>query len=766
MLAEPTTINIRQATDYTHGPALKALGDGKVGGYLVVFGGPADAQGEWFSSGCDFHLDWYDGMTRPILYHHGLKDADVIEEIGKITKLVTDGHGLYAEGQLDMSNPRAQAVYSEINKGRIGWSSGSAPHLSKVTPDGCIIEWAIVEASLTPTPAAGRRTNVQALKFDTSTFTPNDAPIEPAAVRANGMVKEASAIQGKKEIRQTKRKGKPIMTIKGMPGLIGAMQGANIDSDAILAVLTALEEGEQVGDGSEMMADTATGETPVDTATMSADMVDDPAKDAGPVTTGDAVTTYDSGSKPAMTPPAQGKPGTGATSVAGKMAGTDGKVMAELVKQVLEAYKTAPAKSKAAGFTGQNPTRTSAISGMKTQFHDMRYDDMAFLYEMRRQGKNPRAMGLEFEREMADKAFKAYSANELKLDPEVAKKVAMKLDFNNTTSASQGGNWVPDLWSSVLWMRVRIDNNVAKNVEVFQMPSPTFEYPIESTDPIVYSVGESDTDAEQTLATNVFTRSTLTVSKLQFVAKKTGLQVGFSTEIEEDSIIPFIPQLRAQAVRAFANSIDSNILNSDNTTGTGNINYKGANTSAAPTSNFLFGGGQGMRYNALVTNTNVAVNFQGGIPTLSGIRLTRFKMLSALNSYGINPEDLVIITDPYTYGKFLAIDEINVFMNNGRNATVNTGIVPNIDGTEVYASQQLALADSTGYALSSGAGTLGNFVIFAKPAWKVGYVRQVMTDVSYVPWNDSYILTMTARYAIGNKDTIASAVGYNILVAS
>ena len=105
-------------------------------------------------------------------------------------------------------------------------------------------------------------------------------------------------------------------------------------------------------------------------------------------------------------------------------------------------------------------------------------------------------------------------------------------------------------------------------------------------------------------------------------------------------------------------------------------------------------------------------------------------------------------------------------MNNGRNATVNTGIVPNIDGTEVYASQQLALADSTGYALANGAGTLGNFVIFAKPAWKVGYVRQVMTDVSYVPWNDSYILTMTARYAIGNKDNIASAVGYNIQVAS
>ncbi len=357
----------RQATSYFGGSALKALGDGKVGGYLVVFGGPVDAQGEWFAPECDFHLDWFGGVTRPILYHHGLKDVDMIEEIGKITSIVTDGHGLYAEGQLDMSNPRAQAVYSEINKGRIGWSSGSAPHLSKVLPDGCIIEWAIVEASLTPTPAAGRRTTVQALKFDTSTFTPNDAPIEPAAVRANGMVKEASAIQGKKENRRTKRKGKPIMTIKGgATGMIGALQAAGADSDMIVAFLQKLEEGEEVGDNSEMMADTSTGETPVDTATMSADMVGDPAKDAGPVSTGDAVTINDSGSKPAMTPPAQGKPGTGATNVAGKMGGTDGQVMAQLLRMVLDSKNTAPATSKAQGYSGQNPARQTVISGMKT----------------------------------------------------------------------------------------------------------------------------------------------------------------------------------------------------------------------------------------------------------------------------------------------------------------------------------------------------------------------------------------------------------------
>lgn len=760
----PPNLKIEKATDYFSGSSLKTLGDGKVGGYLIVFGGPADAQGEYFDPDVDIHEKWFgDSATRPILYHHGLKDQDIIEEIGYLTSLVKDGHGWYAEGQLDMSNPRAQAVYSEINKGRIGWSSGSAPHLSKVLPDGCIIEWAIVEASLTPTPAAGRRTTVQALKFDTSIFT-SDAPIEPSAIRADSVVKGASVLKGKKKLRQPNpiRKN-TVYNIKGQSGLIGAMQGAGIQSDDIIKVLMSLEEGDP-GDGSEMMTDDpSVGAAPdTTTATMSAD----PAKDAGLVSDSDTETIYDSGSKPVMTPPAQSKPGTGATAVAGKVAsavGDNGTVNAQLVKMLIDTYKTAPAQSRVGGFQGQNPARRSAISDMKTAYHDLDAGDMAFLYEMRRQGKNPRQMGVEFEREMATKAMKAYSDNKLSLAPEVARKVAMKVEFNNTANATDGGNWVPDLWSSILWMRVRIDNNVAKNIEVFQMPSPTFEYPLESTDPVVYSVGESDTDAEQTIATNVFTRSKLAVSKLQFVAKKTGLQVGFSTEIEEDSIIPFIPQLRGQAVRAFANSIDNNILSSDDTTGTGNINYSGGNTSAVPTANFLFGGGKGMRYNALVANTAVQLNMQGGNPTLQALRALRFKLITATQAYGIDPNEILYFVEPQTYGKMLSIDEINVFMNNGRSATVNDGRFGDIDGSPVYPSAELGLALSTGYTSSTAASnTLGQIVVAARNAWKVGYVRQVMTDVSYIPWNDSYILTMTARYAIGKKDTAGAGLMFNI----
>jgi HK97 family phage major capsid protein len=765
MLA-PARIKER-ATEYFSGERIKALGNGKIGGYGIVFNGPKDAQGEFFYPHVELHLDWFGGTRRPVLYHHGLRDEDLIEEIGYVTKITKDGHGWWIEAQLDMGNPIAQQVYGDVRKGKIGWSSGSAPHLSKVDASGGISEWTFIEASLTPTPAAGKRTTVQALKFDfTSTPKSNtDAAIEP------GTVKEPSAKTNKGERKLSGHSiGKLTMNVTKSAGLIGAMQEAGIDSDSILKVLLSMEEGST---GGEMMTDdAAVADDAVDPATMS---VDEETKDAGPVTTGDSgAEIRDTGSKPAMTPPAQTPP-----PVSGKTGGASAKTLATALQIAMATMKTAPATSKAGGYQGRNPARMGdEVANIKARYSDLDAADMALAHTLltRRKGGGREAIRVrpEFFHVLAQKAMADNEGGKLRLHEGLYQrtaKLAIKDSWNNTLVADDGGDWVPDLWSSILWMRVRIDNNVAKNVEVFAMPSPTFEYPIEADDPVVYAVGQTDTDAEMTFGTNPFTRSRVLTDKIQFTAKKTGLQVPFSTEINEDSIIPFIPQLRAQAVRAFANSIDYNLLNSDSATGTGNINYKGANTSAAPTSNFLFGGGNGMRYNGLVTNpTGAQYNFLGGIPTLSGIRTARFKMISSLNAYGINPADLVIITDPFTYGKFLSIDEINTFMNNGRNATVNTGLAPDIDGTPVHASWELKLSDSTGYVTATNtnvpsATQLGSFVVFAKNAWKIGYVRQVMTDVSYIPWNDAYVLTMTSRYAIGKKDTVAAVTAFNLNVA-
>ncbi len=145
---------------------LKAINaaEGRVGGYLVVWGNPQqrDLQGEYFSPESELGLDWYD--QRPVLYHHGLDGNMKAAVIGVIDRLKADATGVWAEAQLDLRQRYVRTVLKLVEKGILGWSSGSLPHLVDVANDGHIKRWPIVEGSLTPTPAEPRRTDVHTLK--------------------------------------------------------------------------------------------------------------------------------------------------------------------------------------------------------------------------------------------------------------------------------------------------------------------------------------------------------------------------------------------------------------------------------------------------------------------------------------------------------------------------------------------------------------------------------------------------------------------------
>ncbi|MEB2288742.1 MAG: phage major capsid protein [Anaerolineae bacterium] len=145
--------------------AVKMLNDnGRVGGYLVVWGDDArrDLQGEFFSPQTDLGLSWY--PRRPVLYQHGLDGALGPELIGQIEAMQPDSVGLWVEAQLDLRRRWARAVLDLVRQGALGWSSGSLPHLVEVEADGHIRRWPIVEGSLTPTPAEPRYTDAVAVK--------------------------------------------------------------------------------------------------------------------------------------------------------------------------------------------------------------------------------------------------------------------------------------------------------------------------------------------------------------------------------------------------------------------------------------------------------------------------------------------------------------------------------------------------------------------------------------------------------------------------
>ena len=139
------------------GAEVKALGGGKVGGYLVRFTDAAstDLTGDYFTGNTDFG----EHETTPVLYHHGLDVTLKGRVLGKGT-LRKDAVGIWVEAQLQLRDDYEKAVYEMAEAGKLGWSSGTAPHrVERKTVGGAheITAWPLgLDASLTPTPAEPR----------------------------------------------------------------------------------------------------------------------------------------------------------------------------------------------------------------------------------------------------------------------------------------------------------------------------------------------------------------------------------------------------------------------------------------------------------------------------------------------------------------------------------------------------------------------------------------------------------------------------------
>lgn len=148
------------------GGEVKALGNGRVGGYLVRFG-TVDVQGDLFDPGADYGLEV--NPKAPVYYHHGLrrrgdKHSESIHNrrigVGEVKAL---DDGLWIEATLDLSKPPVAELYAEVEAGRMGWSSGTSDRFVRFEPIEIkgrrgrrITAWPLNDASLTPTPVESR----------------------------------------------------------------------------------------------------------------------------------------------------------------------------------------------------------------------------------------------------------------------------------------------------------------------------------------------------------------------------------------------------------------------------------------------------------------------------------------------------------------------------------------------------------------------------------------------------------------------------------
>jgi hypothetical protein len=176
-----------------YGDAVKVLGEGRVGGYLVRYSNDnePDLEGDYFDAKSDLGIET--GSRLPVYYQHGFDPVFQTKRIGRATAEFQEV-GVWLEAQLEMRDEYERGLMELAEAGKLGWSSGAAGHLVEREQTGKswhIKSWPIAEASLTPTPAEPRNAVISVKSLLPQ--TPEQADPEPDIEEGNIMTEESKA---------------------------------------------------------------------------------------------------------------------------------------------------------------------------------------------------------------------------------------------------------------------------------------------------------------------------------------------------------------------------------------------------------------------------------------------------------------------------------------------------------------------------------------------------------------------------------------------
>lgn len=331
--------------------------------------------------------------------------------------------------------------------------------------------------------------------------------------------------------------------------------------------------------------------------------------------------------------------------------------------------------------------------------------------------------------------------------------VEAQLRAMDTAESGYGSQLIGAQYVGDLWGVSRDLGTISPLFNSFEMTDPTAYLPVEVDFPEMLFVSESTANNSSNYNT-VKTGS----NRVSVTAKKFVTHQMYSGEMEEDSIIPFVPFLRAQAAKGLAFYQDSTILNGDTTNSASNIN-----DSSDPDDTKHFLAMDGLRHAALVDNT-ANLDTTGGAVTLDVFRELRSKMRSDVyaTDWGrpVNRNDLVFITDPYTADYIETLDEIiaaKIAMGNG--AGLINGQIASILGAPVVTSFAQKLSLATGFVHNSAGNSYGNITAVNVNGGVIGWRRRVKLETERIPATDQSRIVYSLRFGFGRFTPTGAASG-------
>lgn len=331
-----------------------------------------------------------------------------------------------------------------------------------------------------------------------------------------------------------------------------------------------------------------------------------------------------------------------------------------------------------------------------------------------------------------------------------------------------GDEWVGVAYSQALWEAIRVGTFVAQKLPSIEVPPghESIVLPLEGADPTFYKVAET-TDHDSTMLFPVasVTSSKLATGSTSLSLAKMGARVPWSGELEEDSLIPFVRQLRTQLELAGAEQLEHAIIDGDTvTTASTNIN----DIAGTPAATDLFLMFNGFRKSCLVTTS--ANSRDGGALDVEDFLET----MKLMGSAGINALDrtkCAFIIDPNVHWKALTLAEVKS-RDSYAAPTLEGGLLTSIWGYPVNVSAFMHYKSSARKANTSGKvdqdtttnNTTGSILAVRWDQWLLGYRRRMTIETTRYPRSDSSEIVALMRLGLIQRDTEASAVSYNITV--
>lgn len=704
----------------------------------VPFGGHnggKDSDGEYFSQKTKVYTEKF--PSAPAVYFHGWdennKPASEPQYIGTATYDRTDAKGHWYKVVLDKASQYAQRVWDAAKQGIARASSGSITHLVRKERDGHITHWPVAELSIFD--AVGKR--------------------QPANQYAVAL---------------------PVL--KAVYAKAGLTLPSDISTDSEQA-----PEDAAIGDGSTPARGRASAKaTETDTqqdisSTGDLDMSENIAELVAQSVAAE-LAKRDAAAKAEADRQAEIR---GAAESAAKA--TREAMQAELDAAKAEAEKAKKAADEAAAEARRLPGGAPYVAKFDNiwKYDTLGLDDIAFAIGVLDAAKGTRVGGVVGNG--ASENLRKALAVRLLDDPDkdgqfAASKAAMKNagmamksnELNYSTLSSYGDEWIGVTYSTQLWDKVRLATPIAANIPTVEIPqgSESVVIPVIGTSPTFYKVAQAASqDSNPGRVTPTMTTSRLNTANKTLTASKLGAAINYSGELEEDSFVPWVAELRRDLVAEAAEVMEHVIIDGDTvTTATTNINDIGG-TPAGTEAFLLF---DGFRKLALVTNT--ANSRSGGTLAVEDY-LETLKLLGVGGRNAADKSRVAFITDMHTHWKSLELAEVktrDVFVQ----PTVENGMLANIYGARVFPSANMHRAnqDAT-YALKANTAgkldldtasnnTTGSIVAVRFDQWRLGYKRRWVFEVQRDAISDSTVIVGTMRIGMVYRDTEASSISYNI----